>query len=486
MRLENCRAWPNFKHLITEEKVLKYKNLEDAKKHIKYSVKPDIMQYEVDGISLTLYYENGQLTHAVTQGSDGIGEDILNNALEIHGVKDNINNMSKVIIKGVLAISKDNFKKLKESGNNYANCRYAAAGIARRLDGFNSEYLDFLAVKMYNEDASGSFKLCDDVENIKNLGFNLVPNMLKNQPYSDELFKEKLTNIDFDYSVTGIIVKSKSYLFVMKLLSEPKTTKIVEYKWLLSDTNKLVPIAYFEPVEIDGSKIEKASLLCAGVFKKLDAPVGSIVEVTKADGILPHIERVVQRAEGTIEFPKECPKCGGKLSKYKNNILCANNNCKNMLFSKCVKFTKKLKVLRFNEIIIEGLIEKGLINKFSDLFKIEVEDLIGLKLVRGSVTNKQAITLLDNLHERIKHIDDKLFISLLDMYKISYNVIETIDKVAKENNSNLLEVIEQGNITILEKAVKPAKIETIMNYMTNNRNEYFELKNILLGEKYDR
>lgn len=476
MKLINNRAWPNFKHLITEDKILKYKNIEDLKKHIQYSGNPDILQYEFDGTSLTLYYENGELIHAVTQGSDGIGEDILENALNIKSIPKSINIKESIIVKGVLTISKDNFAKLKSEGNSYANIRYAVAGIARRLDKFNIKYLDFIAIKIYNKDFSG-------LDILENNNFIYSKNLLNSNIYTNDLLENFISNkIDNKYSIVGITAKNNNYNLSYRFSTEYKETKVVKYDWSLSNNNKLIPMIYFDPVEIDGSIISKASLLCAGVYKNLDAPIGSTILVTKADGILPHVEKVILKSDNSLEIPETCPNCGGKLSWYKNHLICKNSDCGNILFSRCLKFLKSLKVLRFNDVIIQGLIDNGSLREFTDLFKLVPENFIGIKTSkRGVITNKAAINILATLNEKLKSIDDKTFIASLNLYKITTYIAKAIEKEALKQNSTLLEAFEQCNISILEKAIKPTKIKTIMDYMNNHKEEYYELKNILLG-----
>lgn len=478
MKLENNKAWPSFKHLITEKQILKYKSLEDVKKHIEYSSKPDYVYYELNGTNLTLYYEYGKLKHTVTQGSE-YGEDILDNALDFKGVIDSLDEeyskYPNIIIKGTTVISNKNFEYIS---NDYANCRYAAAGISRRLDCENIELLEFIANKVYVNE-NGKFKELDYINTslfltVKNK-FNMATNLLEN----GNIF-ENLLNKNLEYSISGIIYKNKDYELVYKISSQEKSTIVTDYEWRLSKTNKLIPIMHFQPVEIDGSTITKASLLCAGLYAKLNAPVGSTIKVTKANGILPHVESVVERSSNELEMPKVCPECGSTLTKYKNHLICINNNCSNILFSKCLKIMKSLKVLRFNDVIIEGLINRGILKSIKDLFTLKPEDIMGIKLVRGYVSNKAAINLLETLNEKLKNLDEQTFISLLNLYKITKFIANTIEIEAKQNNKTLLEVFENCDVSVLGKVIKPQKIKTIMNYMNNNKEEYYTLKHILL------
>lgn len=491
VKLENSKAWNKFKHLINlnDKNLLKYKSLDFALKHIECSNNfPKIINYEYDGIMLILYYKEGVLKHAVTQGSDNIGSDIFVNAFEFKGIPQTINNEAKnIIVKGILSISHQNYKKLCEESDNikYTNCRYATVGIARRLDGDKANLLTFFAYNIFIN-INNTIEELKDTSILKNLGFYTPNNLLKNESQENYI---NILKHEYEYAkkvnaypVTGLIVKSDSYEFILKITPNSMQTKILSYDWTLSSTNKLIPTVNFKPVEIEGSVISKASISSAKNYVTLNAPEGSVINVVKTEGVLPMIEGVVGRPMYTeLSIPRECPVCGETLKWKGSHLICDNLNCKNRLISHCSHIVNILHVPRFTDKLLIDLININKIKNVQDIFKLNPEDILSVKFNNRNISSKQALILIESVNNRIKELKDVDFINCLNLPKITPNIIEKIKEYAKENNTTLLNVFEKNDMNILSKVLKEDKIKTILSFMENQKDLYYSLKEIILG-----
>ena len=477
IKTENKKAWPKFNQLIDTDKLLKYKKVDFAIDHIKYSQEtPICIEPEFDGISLTLYYENGALTHTVLNE----GSDIFANSADFNNIPQNIaTNFSLVIVKGVLAVSKTNFEKVKD---NYANSRYAAAGIARRLDGLNSNLLDFIPYNIY-------IKITDKIEEVKDrnmlktLGFILPFNLLsENGDYTKVLTDYTSFIKSSNYNIVGVFVRAHNYEFLLKTTSNIAETKITNYNWILTPTNKYIPMVDFEPVELDGTTVTTASLSSAKNYIDMNAPKGSIITVTKAEGFIPYIEKVIERPEKTkLTVPTKCPLCNEDLIWVGKHLVCDNPLCKNKLISQCVQIVDMLKVVRFTEKLVIDLINAEKIKKAEDIFTLEPEDIMTVKYRGRFISSKQALVLVKSIHKRKAELTDRDFIFALCIPKITYNFIDKIKAVATEQGSTLLLTFEKCDISILSKVLKEDKIKAIVNFMTKQRDMYDSLKYRILG-----
>ena len=487
----NSKAWARFKQIIPDKDLLKYKQPELALSHINFShCIPKSIVYEIDGIALTLYYEKGTLTHVVTQGANDEGLDLFANSWDFNYIpQEQITTNESIIVKGVLTMSKENFEKVK---NDYKTCRYATAGIARRLDGLNANLLDFIAYKEYTL-IDNNYINTTDFNTLINKGFNPSPNLLptfKDEESAKENVKTILESIntdtekikDFPYTVTGLIISSDDYEFVLKLSDTFVTTKLINYEWSLSSTNKMIPLANFKPVELKGTTVTKATLTSAKNYIDLNAPEGSIIKVCKADGIIPYIDSVVEKTNKTLKLPTECPLCKETLVWSGKHLMCNNPQCKNRLISQCYQIVEVLKVPRFTEKLIADLIEKDIIEKAEDIFKLKPEDIMRVKYIDKNISNKQALGMLKTIECRRKEFKPRDFIYILNLPKISYFIIDKIEKCAKENKTTLLEVFEKCDVNILAKVLKENKITVILNYMQKHRDSYDSLKKVILGK----
>lgn len=486
IKFNNKKAWPSFKPLIEFKDTTKYKNLKDAKLHLKLcSQEPQKVFYEVDGIEVSLYYKHGILAHVINKSN----EDIYSNAINFKGVPKTVTSSAPdLIIKGIITISKKNFEKIK---NNYSSIRYATAGISRRIDSIDSDLIEFYSDSIYlnNELNNKLIKLSIDAtekfleENgfISQLNLWIINEKSKEERLSD-IYSDTESLNNFKYEVVSLYIKHDSYEFRVIKQQETAETKITSYEWSLTLTNKLVPVAVFEPVSIDNTTITRASLTSARNFILLDAPVNSTIEVIKADGVLPYIKNVKEKS-GELEIPKTCPLCGQSLEWKGAHLVCINIDCKNRLLSNCDRVVSHLKIPRLTISLIENLIEQNYIKHPKDIFTLAPEELTSVKFGNRFISIKQAKTLINNINEKRKSLSESDFVFLLNLPKISKLIINKLQNKANEENISLLDLIEQCNVSILSKVLMESKIKTIINFMQSNQDIYNKFKTIVFSNR---
>lgn len=259
---------------------------------------------KLDGISVSLRYENGDLVQALSRGSGNTGEDITRNVLKMHGVPHNLQTNFTGHVRGEIVLKHSDWKRHMPE---MANPRNAASGVAKRTDGYQSEHLTVLAYTIEGKDFATedqAFKY------MKGLGFQ-TPNWILGtigkakkewQKYMDE------TRETLDYDIDGLVIRLNDCAAQYALGEEnhrPKGAIAFKFEapeartilrrviWQVGDTGRITPVGEFDPVELLGVTVEKASLHNIANVKKLGIKIGSTVLVSRRNDVIPYIEKVI-------------------------------------------------------------------------------------------------------------------------------------------------------------------------------------------------
>lgn len=344
------------------------------------SDKKVVKMLKLDGLTCSLKYENGLLIAAETRGNGEVGEDILHNVKVMKSVPKKISYKENLVVDGEILCTNSDFVPFEKE---YKNPRNFAAGSIRLLNSKEcyQRKLTFVAwnvIAGFNEDNSFLSKM----KKIEDLGFITVP--------IDDNIKDK--NKDFDYPTDGIVGRfddinfSKSLgatehhergAYAFKFYDDLYKTNLKTIKWTIGRTGVLTPIAVFNPVEIEGSTVNKASLHNFDILKETlhgFGFVGQELEIYKANMIIPQIYSAQKNEQEIeeIECPVSCPYCGGPLKKESVNLVCINLGCRGKLINKMVHFCGKngLDIKGLSEAILEKLIEWKWIVDFKDIFEL--------------------------------------------------------------------------------------------------------------------
>lgn len=366
---------------------------------IKFSDGRDcIISLKLDGLTVLNTYDNGVLYQAETRGNGEEGEIITHNAKVFDNLPLNIPFDRKFEIEGEAIITQSDFEKINTNGE-YKNCRNLASGSVRQLDSniTKDRHVRFITWKI----PFGVTTYSKGFEIAAQYGFEVVPYVKYNSKYDDigkaievlkSIAKEKslpidglvitYDNIEYGKSL-GMTGHHPKHSLAYKFYDEEVTTTLKDIEWTMGKTGVLTPVANFEPVEIEGSIISKASLHNLSIMQSLYPSQwyeGLMLEVCKANMVIPQIKRVYDPQHICVRrlfIPNTCPVCGGKTEIVKDNeskvLICTNDNCKGKLLGKLVHFCSKnaINIEGMSEATLQFLIDKGWIKSFHDIYKLD-------------------------------------------------------------------------------------------------------------------
>lgn len=361
--------------------------------------KEGLLSWKLDGLTIVMTYLGGQLVKAITRGSGEIGEVITNNAKVFANIPLTINYTGSLILRGEAVISYSDFEKINNEIQDveakYKNPRNLCSGSVRQLSNKitaerNVRFYGFSVVKADDMDFKNSRE--QQLIWLKNQGFNVVEYKMVNASNIEDSvnwFAERVTENDLPSDGLVLTYDDISYgeslgstakfprdSIAFKWRDEIKDTKLLEIEWSASRTGLINPIAIFEPVELEGTTVSRASVHNLSILENLQLGVGDTISVYKANMIIPQISQNLTRS-GNIEIPHSCPVCGGE-AKIKNDndiktLYCTNDECLAKQIKLFTHFVSRdaLNIEGLSEATIEKLIAKGLIKELADIFHIE-------------------------------------------------------------------------------------------------------------------
>ena len=392
--------------------------------------KEGLLSWKMDGLTVVLTYENGELLNAVTRGNGVVGEVITNNAKVFKNLPVNIPFKGRMVLRGEAIITYSEFKKINallSEEEQYKNPRNLCSGSVRQLNNEitakrNVELYAFTLVEAEGVDFKNSQQ--NKMEFMKEQGFQTVEYKVvtsKNIYETVEWFSEKVKTNDFPSDGLVLLYDDISYgeslgstakfprnAIAFKWADETAKTKLTEVEWSASRTGLINPVAIFEPVELEGTTVSRASVHNISIVKELKLGIGDTIEVYKANMIIPQIAQNLTKS-GSLEIPDKCPVCGEKTSIHKENdvevLFCENPDCLAKKIKSISLFVSRdaMNIDGMSEATIEKFISKGFLHEFADLFKLnrykdEIISMDGFgeksyeKLVKAAETAKITTT----------------------------------------------------------------------------------------------
>ena len=355
-----------------------------------------IVMPKLDGLTCSLTYENGELIRAETRGDGNIGENILHNAKVIRSIPKYINYKQRLVVDGEIVCT---YKDFKDFANEYKNPRNFAAGSIRLLDSREcaKRKLTFIVWDVIEGFEEKDY-LHNKLESIYEQGFISVDYTAYWGNLQKDIDHILEWNKNWQYPIDGVVVKYESKklrqslpatshhlggAIAYKFYDEEYSTNLLDIEWTMGRTGVLTPVAVFEPVEINGSIVERASLhnltIMKQIFKGTETPRrGSLIYVYKSNEIIPQISRSegAQYDDMILDLPKVCPICGESIVRQESdnsdtvNLVCLNPNCPGKLINKIDHYCGKkgLDIKGLSKKTLEKLIDWGWINKLSDIY----------------------------------------------------------------------------------------------------------------------
>lgn len=443
----------------------KTKSVDDVAKFL--GDKKGICMAKMDGLTCSLRYVNGELVSAETRGNGEVGEDILHCAKTIKNIPLKIECVDEVIVDGEVIISYDDFNKINASlpdGYKYKCPRNLASGSIRQLDSSiaaqrNMKFIAWKLVKGWmsgvNLNYSNKNSFMDRLDLLSRLGFEVVDWAETNNndiTWAIDFIKSSCN--EAGYPIDGCVFGYDDVAYgeslgstghhlrsqlAFKFYDEVYETKLIDIDWTMGKTGILTPTAVFEPVEIDGSTVERASVHNVSILTKLDLHIGDTIEVFKANMIIPQVKRNISAEERDairhepdyIVIPSYCPVCEAYTKLVKENdstvLVCTNPDCHGKLLGKMAHFCsrKAMNIDGLSEATLDLLISNNYINEFKDIYllhthKNELAKLPGLGI-------KSVEKLLESI-EKSREVKLENFICALGIPNIGPTASKTIAK----------------------------------------------------------
>lgn len=380
--------------MLSLDKTQDVEEMENFIGHKKY-----IAMAKMDGLTCSLRYKDGRLVSAETRGDGRIGEDITHNALVIPSIPNVIDYYGEFVVDGEIICCKDIFEQ--EFSDEYKNARNFAAGSIRLLNSeeCSQRKLTFVAWDCITG-LSYMNSLADKLMSLKNKGFIVVPNICgdNKNTVSDAINLIADMAHKENYPIDGVVFKYDDCEYfdslgrtdhhfrggmAFKFYDETYETKLIGIEWTMGRTGVLTPVAVFEPVEIDGCEVTRASMHNVSILNEiLGVPyIGQKVEVFKANQIIPQI-KTADKSEALgnkyLFAPKICPLCGGEVLLEVSSasdtrlLVCQNPQCEGKLINRLDHFCGKkgLDIKGLSKATLEKLIDWGWVSSYADLFKL--------------------------------------------------------------------------------------------------------------------
>lgn len=353
------------------------------------------VEFKLDGASLELQYEHGKLVHAVTRGDGTIGDDITVNAKKMNGVAAALFDLAGNLIdysggiRGEVIMTHDVHK---EKFSDKANCRNAANGLMKRKDGEGCEYLKLIVYDAFSPSGNQPFNDEESKVNwLKSCGFNTVPLKICKSPQEVIEYRSHIMDIrnQLEYDIDGLVIKERQINFqdasrarpdrqiAFKFSLEEAVTILRSVDWSVNG-GTYTPVAIFDEVELNGTKVQRASLANPDTMKALGVKIGCKVVVVKRGEIIPKIESVIHEdalCESPVVFPDKCECCGSKLIDNGSRLYCPNKKCSKRILHQLLKWVQVADIRDLGETLVTQLFEKGKVQSISDLYKLSAEDL---------------------------------------------------------------------------------------------------------------
>lgn len=370
-----------------------------------------LLSWKLDGLTIVLTYQDGELSKAVTRGNGIVGEVITNNARVFQNIPLRIPYRGRLVLRGEAVITYSDFEKINasigEAQARYKNPRNLCSGSVRQLSNEitakrNVRFLAFALVSAADVDFHNSREA--QMQWLKGQGFEVVEYRVVTGETLDQTISYFEGAIESnDYPSDGLVAlyddiaygdslgstaKFPRNSYAFKWADERKETVLTEMEWSPSRTGLINPVAIFEPVELEGTTVSRASVHNVSILRELQLGIGDHIQVYKANMIIPQIAENLTRS-GNLKIPDTCPACGQEARVVRENevesLYCMNPQCQAKRIKAFTLFVSRdaMNVDGLSEATLEKLIGKGFIHDFGDIFELgkyreEIVEMEGL------------------------------------------------------------------------------------------------------------
>lgn len=359
--------------------------------------KEGLLSWKLDGLTIVLTYENGKLISGVTRGTGTIGEVVTENVKQFKNVPLTIPYLGRLVVRGEAIIKYSDFKKMNDElgdgSSQYKNPRNLCSGSVRQLDSSitASRNVNCIIFALIESDEQISNLKSECFDWLKSLGFEVVEHFKVTKENMEEKvleFKDRvktydipsdglvLTYDDIEYGNSlGMTAKFPRHSIAFKWQDETAKTKLREVDWMVSRTGLINPVAVFDPVELEGTIVSRASLHNVSILQGLKLGLGDTIEVYKANMIIPQVAENDTKSNNLV-IPNKCPVCGGEAKIIENSdvkyLYCMNEFCVAKLIKRLSLFVSRnaMNIDGISDAILSKLIDEGIVKCYADLYHI--------------------------------------------------------------------------------------------------------------------
>ncbi|WP_249871763.1 NAD-dependent DNA ligase LigA [Oceanobacillus saliphilus] len=466
-----------------------------------------VCELKIDGLAISLTYENGKFVRGATRGDGTTGEDITNNLRTIRSIPLTIKEKGTLEVRGEAFMPHKSFLALNEAKEKneeepFANPRNAAAGSLRQLDPkiAAQRNLDIFLYGVGEWEGSEITSHSGRLEKLKALGFKTNPEWKKCESIEEVLeFVSYWTTErpNLSYEIDGIVVKvddlnqqeelgytakSPRWAIAYKFPAEEAITKLREIELSIGRTGVITPTAILDPVKVAGTTVQRASLHNEDLIREQDIRIGDTVVIKKAGDIIPKVVRaVIEKRTGEeqeFHMPTECPACGSELVRLEEEVAlrCINPNCPAQLMEGLIHFVSRnaMNIDGLGEKVIIQLFQEKLIHTIADLYRLNRDELLRLERMGDkSVTNLlQAIEASkENSLERllfglgIRFIGAKAaktlameFGTMDKLQQASFEALIAVDEIGDKMADSIVQYFSEDKVTELLQDLRDLNI----------------------------
>ncbi|MBL8184230.1 MAG: NAD-dependent DNA ligase LigA [Blastocatellia bacterium] len=440
-----------------------------------------VAELKIDGLSVSLHYENGILMTAATRGDGQTGDEVTQNAKTIRTVPLRLKTDAPqhAEVRGEVFLSRSQFARINaelemQGEKTFANPRNCASGTLRMLDSqiVASRRLDMFPYDVIRGNQKMFATHWENFEWLDRNGFNVNPNRALCSGFDDlvAFINEMETHRDaLDYEIDGVVVKVNStalqeefgattkaprWAIAYKYPARKATTKLLAITIQVGRTGALTPVANLEPVLLAGTTVARASLHNEDEIKRLGIRIGDTVEIEKSGEIIPQVLGVVEaKRDGTetgFEFPTVCPVCGSPAVRPEGEAVrrCTNPDCPAKRKARIQYFAsrKAMDIEGLGEVLVETLVDKEMVRDVADLYSLKLEDIAALE----RMAEKSGTNLIEQIEASksrglqrllygidIRHVGERYA-------KILANNFRSIDRIAEASVEQLDDIPEIG------------------------------------------
>lgn len=439
-----------------------------------------LVEYKLDGASLELQFEHGKLIYAVTRGDGTIGDDITVNARKMKGIVSVLKDSSGQVIDYTGGIRGEVIMTHSVHKNKYpdkANCRNAANGLMKRKDGEGSENLNFISYDAFA--VTGDQPFNDEEEKINWLtacGFETVRLVICKTPaevidYRASIMEERSR---IEYDIDGLVIKERQInhldasrarpdrQIAFKFSLEEAVSTVREVEWSMNG-GTYTPVAIFDEVDLNGTKVKRASLANPDTMRALGIKIGSKVVVVKRGEIIPKIERILPEEENCtpVVFPQKCECCGTSLKDEGSRLFCPNKQCGKRVLHQLTKWVQTVDIRDLGESLIKSLYESGTVKSISDLYALTTEQLTPFFLNEQSIAAEKKSLGAEKVYSSIQNhrrMSLSVFVAGFDIEGIGETTVEKLVSAGFDSIEKLLNMTEEEAARVSGFAEKMASI----------------------------